>query len=47
MGNDDGKTAPGSLLELLLGLEPITDEFPPIEDLPAEPFELGPPEGDD
>jgi len=29
-----------SLLEVLAGLEPIEDEFPPIDDLPAEPVEL-------
>lgn len=29
-----------SLLEILKTLEPINEEFPPIEDLPAEPFDL-------
>jgi antitoxin VapB len=29
-----------SLLDLLATLKPIEDEFPPIEDLPLEPFEL-------
>jgi len=29
-----------SLVELLQTLEPIEDEFPEIEELPIEPFEL-------
>lgn len=29
-----------SLLELLASWEPLDEEFPVIEDLPAEPFEL-------
>ncbi len=29
-----------SLLALLATLEPIDDEFPEIDDLPAEPFDL-------
>jgi antitoxin VapB len=29
-----------SLLEILKTLEPIDEEFPEIEDLPAEPFAL-------
>jgi antitoxin VapB len=31
---------PRSLLALLATLEPIDDEFPPIEDLPPEPVDL-------
>ena len=29
-----------SLLELLAALEPLDEEFPPIEDLPPEPVDL-------
>jgi antitoxin VapB len=31
---------PGSLAELLATMEPCEDEFPEIEDLPAEPVEI-------
>jgi hypothetical protein len=36
MANDAPATAPGTLLALLAELEPIEEEFPPIQDLPAE-----------
>jgi hypothetical protein len=36
MENDAPATAHGSLLALLAELEPIDEEFPPIQDLPAE-----------
>lgn len=29
-----------TLLEVLASLEPLDEEFPEIEDLPAEPFDL-------
>lgn len=32
--------APTSLLALLATLKPLPEEFPEIEDLPPEPFEL-------
>jgi antitoxin VapB len=32
--------APTSLLALLATLKPLSEEFPEIEDLPPEPFEL-------
>jgi antitoxin VapB len=31
---------PKSLLALLATLSPINEDFPPIEDLPPEPFDL-------
>ena len=36
MENDAPATAPRSLLALLAEFEPIEEEFPPIQDLPAE-----------
>lgn len=33
-------TAPRSLLDLLASLEPIEEDFPPIEDLPQTPVDL-------
>ena len=31
---------PRSLLALLTAFEPIEEDFTPVEDLPAEPFDL-------
>jgi antitoxin VapB len=33
-------TPPKSLAELLRTLEPLDEDFPPIDELPVEPFEL-------
>jgi hypothetical protein len=39
-GPSTSKMRPRSLLEILAALEPIEEEFPPIEDLPPEPVEI-------